>query len=87
MDELAPLHVSPFVVWAVTCVRIPSAAAARLAADLRALQKGAGTKVVHAIKSLANADDPLPGLFDDGFWFFCHMHLTFDYLSLILTPE
>ncbi len=31
----------------MTCVRIPSAAAARLAADLRALQKGAGTKVVH----------------------------------------
>jgi len=65
MDELAALHMSPLIVWAVAGVGILGAAAARLAADLHAFQERAGTQIVDRIERLPDALDALAGLLDD----------------------
>src|SRR5260370_16530900 len=85
MHELAAVHVPPLIVRAVTSIGILGAAAARLAADLHAFQKRAGTQIVKRIERLADALDPLPGLLFHAFGAPWHATLAFSISSPNLT--
>lgn len=47
MDELATLHVSPFIVRSMTCARILPASTGRLPAGLHPFEKRSGAHVVY----------------------------------------
>jgi hypothetical protein len=62
--ELAPFHVPPLIVRAMTPLSSPCTATARIAADFRALQKRPRSEVVHSVEVGSNAGDPFVCLFD-----------------------
>ena len=65
MDELARLHVSPFVVWAMARSGFLGTATARLTTELQAFQKRAGTKIVHGAERMADVGDAVARLRDE----------------------
>ena len=64
VDELAPFHVPPLIVRAVTPLWSLCTATARIAADFRTLQKRPRRKVVHGAEVRSNTGDPFVCLFD-----------------------
>jgi hypothetical protein len=64
VDELAPFHVPPLIVRAMTPLWSLCAATARIAADFRTLQKRPRREVVHGVGVGSNAGDPFVCLFD-----------------------
>ena len=77
VHQLAPAHVSPFVVRPVTGAWICRTTAAGLAADLGAFQERAGAQVLDSPQSPPNAFDALARLLDDRLWSARHATLLF----------
>jgi hypothetical protein len=64
VDELAPFHVPPLIVRAMTPLWSLRTATARIAAGFRTLQKRPRREVVHGVEVGSNAGDPFVCLFD-----------------------
>ena len=64
VDELAPFHVPPLIVRAMTPLWSLCTATARIAADFHTLQKRPRREVAHGVEVGLNAGDPFVCLFD-----------------------